>query len=111
MRAQSSERESKIERQPKEQITKAKYGNGQLVRVSKEKAKFAKSAEQNYSTEVFRIVKVIHRSPRPVYELEDLNKRSIQGQFYHEELSTVRITKRSTFQIDKILGQRVFAIT
>ena len=85
---------------------KAKYGTGQLVRISKEKAKFANSAEQNYSTEVFHIFKVIHRIPRPVYELEDLNKRSIEGQFYHEELSPVRITKRSTFQIDKILGQR-----
>ena len=77
------------------------------ARSNKEKAKFAKSAEQNNSREVFHIVKVIHRSPRPVYELEDLNKRSIESQFYHAELSPVRITKRSSFQIDKILGQRV----
>ena len=63
---------------------RAKYGIGQVVRISKEKGKFAKSAEQNYSTEILRIVKVIHRSPRPVYELEVLNKQLIEGQFDHE---------------------------
>ena len=52
---------------------KAKYSVGQHVCISKEKAKFAKSAEQNFSTEFFRIAIVIPRNPRPVYELEDLN--------------------------------------
>ena len=52
--------------------------------MSKEKAKFAKSAEHNFNTEVFRIIKVIRRTPRPVYDLEDLNKKLIDGQFYEE---------------------------
>ena len=43
---------------------KAKYGVGQHVRISKEKVKFAKSAEQNFTTEIFRIIKVIHKTPR-----------------------------------------------
>ena len=55
------------------------YIIGQLVRVSKAKAKFANSAEQNYTAQILRIIKVIHRSPRPVYELEDLNKKLIDG--------------------------------
>jgi hypothetical protein len=67
---------------------------------------FAKSAEQNFSTEVFRIIKVIHRIPRPVYALEDLNNKLIDGQFY-EELTPVRITKQTQFQIDKIIATRV----
>jgi len=46
---------------------------GATVRISNEKIKFAKSAEQNFSTEIFRIAKVIVRRPRPLYELEDLN--------------------------------------
>jgi acetyl-CoA carboxylase carboxyltransferase component len=62
---------------------RAKYIVGQLVRISKEKVKFTKSAEQNYTTEVFRIIKVIPRNPRPVYELEDLNNKVIDDQFYH----------------------------
>ena len=74
-------------------VIKAKFSVGQHVRISKEKAKFAKSAEQNFSSENFRIVKVIPRTPRPVYELEDLNKQPIQGQFYQLELTPVVITK------------------
>jgi len=54
------------------------------VRISKENMKFAKSGEQT-STEIFHITKVIERRPRPVYELEDLNKTPIEGQFYAEE--------------------------
>jgi len=83
-----------------------KFRLGQHVRISKEKMKFAKASEQNFSTEIFRISKIIYRTPRPVYELEDLNKTPIDGLFYGEELTPVRISKRTLYQIDKILRQR-----
>jgi len=86
---------------------KPRFRVGQHVRISKEKMKFAKGGEQNYSTEVFRVIKVIRRTPRPVYELEDLNHKVIDGQFFNEELTPVRITKRTTFKIDKILAASV----
>ena len=47
----------------------------------RKKTKFAKGSEQNYTDKIFRIVKVIRRTPRPVYELEDLNGTLIEGQF------------------------------
>jgi len=40
-------------------VAKVKFRVGQYVRISKEKMKFAKGAEQNFSTEIFRIAKVI----------------------------------------------------
>ena len=64
------------------------------------------SAEQNFSTEIFPIFKVIHRTPRSVYELQNLNRKVIDGQFYEEELTPVHITKQTQFQIDKILATR-----
>ena len=79
-------------------VTKVKFNVGQHVRISKEKMKFAKGGEQTFSTEIFRITKVVERKPRPVYELEDLNKTPIGGQFYAEE---------TTYKIDKILEKRV----
>ena len=79
----------------------------QYVRISKEKMNFAKATEHNFSTEIFRIVKVIHRRPRVVYEQEDLSGTPINGQFYSEEQTTVRITSRTTYMIDKILDKRV----
>ena len=48
---------------------RAKFRAGQHVRISKESMKFAKCGEQNFSTEIFRIAKVIERRPRPVFEL------------------------------------------
>ena len=84
-----------------------KYTVGQQVRISKEKMKFAKGGEQNYTTEVFKIVKVLRRFPRPVYELRDLREQDIDGQFYGKELTPVRITSRTTYKIDKILKSRV----
>jgi len=42
-----------------------------------------------------------------VFELEDLRGREIEGQFYSEELVPVRVTKQTTYKIDKILDRRV----
>jgi len=86
---------------------KAKYNVGQHVRISKEKMKFAKSAEQDFSTEVFWIIKVIRRTHWPVYELEDLNNQLIDGRLYEEELTPVRITKQTQYQTDKIIATKV----
>jgi len=88
-------------------IAQPKFRVGQHVRISKEKIKFPKGGEQNYITEDFRIIEVILLTPRPVYKLEDLNQKVIDGQFLNEELTPVRITKRTKFQIDKILATRV----
>jgi ribosomal protein L21E len=80
---------------------------GQHVRISKEKLQFAKAAERNFSTGIFEVANVIDRSPRVVYELEDLNGTPIDGQFYREELTPVRVSDRTIYQIDKILRKRV----
>jgi hypothetical protein len=88
-------------------LAEIKYRVGQYVRISKLKMKFAKGGEQNYTTEIFMICKIIRRTPRPVYELEYLRGQRIDGEFYAEELSPVRITERTTYTIDKILRKRV----
>ena len=69
--------------------------------------KFAKGFEQSYSTEVFKITKVIRRILKPVYEIEDLQGTPIEGQFYKEELTPIVITPRTICKIDKIFKQRI----
>jgi len=61
-------------------FAKAKFPVWQHVRISKNKIRFAKAAEQNFSTEIFRVAKVIERRPRAVYEPCDLNHTHIDGQ-------------------------------
>jgi hypothetical protein len=56
---------------------------------------------------MFRISKVLHRSPRPVYELEDLRGEPIDGRFYAQELTRIKITKRTENLVDKILDTGV----
>ena len=73
---------------------RARFKVGQHVCISMEKMKFEKGAEKNYIREIFRNNKVNKRTPRPVYELGDLNKTAIDGQFYQEELTPVCITKQ-----------------
>jgi len=69
--------------------------------------KFAKGAEQNFNTEILRIAKVIEKLPRPLYELEDLNEMPLHGQFYKEEMTSVRVSRRTIYKIYKILDKRV----
>jgi len=69
--------------------------------------KFAKAEEHNFSTEIIRIVKGIHRRLRVVYDLEDLNGTPIDAQFYQEELTPVRNTSRTNYKVDKIMDKRV----
>ena len=83
-----------------------RFGVGQNVRISKERLKFEKGGEQNYTTEIFRIYTVVRKFPRPVYELQDLLGNHIDGQFYAEELSPLHVTKRTPYAIDKILKKR-----
>ena len=88
-------------------LAKVRFSVVQLVRISKGMMKFSKGAEQNFSIEIFRITKVIQKRQRPVNEMKDLNKTLIYGQFYGEELTPVRISKQTTYKIDKILVKRV----
>jgi hypothetical protein len=80
---------------------------GQHVRICKEKMRFAKAAEHTFSNEILKVAKVIERSPRVVYEIEDLNGTTIDGQLYREELTPVRESDSTVYQIDKILRKRV----
>jgi len=76
-------------------VAKVEFIVGPILCISKEKMVIAKGAEQHFSTGIFGIAKVIETSPRPVYELENLNKTPIDGQFYQEELTPDRGSKLS----------------
>ena len=78
-------------------LGKLKFRVGQHVRISKEKVKFAKGEEQNYTTENFKIHKIVHRTPRPVFELEDLRGREIVRPVLHR-----RIGSRSSHETDHL---------
>lgn len=85
---------------------KIKFKVGDYVRIGKEKSIFSKGYEETFTKEIFKIIKVIPRIPQPVYELEDLQHRVIDGLFYNYELVGITMNADKEYNIDKIIGQR-----
>jgi len=86
--------------------SRVKFKVGDPVRITKEKVRFSKGYEQTFSTKIFRVVKVIHCVPQPVYEWSGLQDRPIEDQFYNYELVKVTVSPQTEVQIDKILRTR-----
>jgi hypothetical protein len=67
---------------------------GTLVRISRAKLRFAKSSEQSYTTEVFKIVRAVESIPVEFYYISDLKNQPIIGSFLRQELIPVNIESR-----------------
>jgi hypothetical protein len=81
-------------------LKKPKFKLGDYVRISKYKKIFEKSTTRNWSTEIFKIVKINKKYPY-TYLLEDYQTQPILGQFYEQELL---LTKHPhTYLVDKII--------
>jgi len=81
----------------------AKFKVGDSVRVSKYKTVFEKGYTPNWTTEVFKIVKVQRTNP-VTYLLEDYRGKSIAGAFYEYELH--RATHPDIYLVEKVLRRR-----
>jgi hypothetical protein len=62
-----------------------KYKVGDPVRIAKEKGKFAKGYEPNFTKEVFTVTECLARDP-PVYRIQDKDGEVLTGLFYAPEL-------------------------
>jgi hypothetical protein len=84
-------------------LKKPKFKLGDYVRISKFKKTFEKSTTRNWSTEIFKIVKINKKYPY-TYLLEDYQNQPILGQFYEQELL---LTKHpDIYLVDKILKKK-----
>lgn len=87
---------------------KAKLKVGDLVRISKYKGIFEKSYTHNWSTEIFKIIKVQITNP-VTYILEDLNGEKIRGGFYEFEIQ--KSLAPDVYLVEKIIrrsGKRLY---
>ena len=72
-----------------ENLIKFSFKVGDSVRITRNKyTKFPKGYTQNWSTEIFKVVKIISKDP-PKYFLQDLKGEEIKGQFYDKEIQKV----------------------
>ena len=79
-----------------------KFKIGDHVRISKYKNIFAKGYNQNWSDEIFIIIK-IKNTVQWTYVISDLNGETIDGIFYEKELQK---TNQQEFIIEKILKRK-----
>ncbi len=82
---------------------KSKFKVGDIVRISRIKGVFEKGYTPNWSTELFKIKRVL--LTRPVtYTLEDLEGNPIMGGFYREELSATKYP--DIYLVEKVIKTR-----
>ncbi|KYN30174.1 hypothetical protein ALC57_00370 [Trachymyrmex cornetzi] len=81
----------------------AKFKVDDSVRVSKYKTVFEKGYTPNWTTEVFKIIKVQHTNP-VTYLLEDYRGKSIAGAFYEHELH--HTTHPDVYLVEKVLRRK-----
>lgn len=88
-----------------EQIPKMKsdLNVGDTVRISKEKLRFEKGYEQNWTREIFTVHEIVQRVPI-VYKLKDLSGEVIKGTFYKQELQ--KVSDSGFYPVEKILRRR-----
>jgi len=88
----------------KQSNTQQKFQVGDLVRISKYKTPFSKSYEGNFTTETFKISKVLNTVP-PTYKIKDLNEEEVLGSFYAEQLTRFNNVDNE-WEIEEILKRR-----
>jgi len=84
-------------------IHQSKFHIGDFVRVSKFKTVFDKGYTPNWTTEIFKVIKINIKFP-VTYLLEDYQGNPIAGRFYEKELQ--KTNHPDTYLVEKILKRR-----
>jgi hypothetical protein len=85
---------------------KPKYKVGDVVRLSKLKlTPLIKNFDQNWSDEVFEIIKIDMKDLPIMYHIKDNNDNKVEGKFYEEELQVLP-EKPKIFRIQEIIKSK-----
>lgn len=82
----------------------AKFKVGDHVRLSKYRMLFDKGYTPNWTTEIFKIRKVLYHTEPITYLLSDYRENEIKGSVYAEELQTVK--HPNVYLIEKTIRKR-----
>jgi hypothetical protein len=83
-----------------------KFKRGDYVRISHAKHPFRRAYQQQYTSEVFKVVSRFRKQGLPMYRLTDMNNEAIKGAFYPPELNLVKKDENSLWFIEKVLKKR-----
>lgn len=74
------------------------------VRVIISKKVFDKGYTENWSREVFQIMKIINKNPHKLYCIKDLKDRQVKGKLYEEQLQKISFPKNTVMKVLKTQG-------
>lgn len=83
--------------------TKEKFRVGDIVRISRLKSVFEKGYTPNWSTELFKVIKICPTCP-VTYKLEDVKGNPVLGGFYSEEMHKTKY--KDTYLVEKVIKRR-----
>ena len=83
-----------------------KYKLGDLIRISFVKHPFRRTYQDQYTTEVFKIIFRFFKQGIPLYKINDLNNESIKGSVNENEIILVEKNEDTLWFIEKILKKR-----
>lgn len=83
-----------------------KFSIGDLARISFTKQPFQRAYQEQYTTEVFKVVGRLLKQGIPMYKLIDLKGERLIGLFYAVELQKVNKDENSLWFIESILKRR-----
>jgi hypothetical protein len=83
--------------------TKPKFKVNDYVKITFSKHRLDKGYHPNWSYELFKIAKVVHRNP-VVYKLLDWEGEELTGVWYEEELQKVNLKDNQAYRIEKIIS-------
>lgn len=92
-------------RRSKPEVRLCDLSEGDMVRISIERATFQKGYEKSWSEEEFYISECIPGDP-PVYRIKDERGETIEGIFYREELVPCA-NPQKVYKIEQILKKRI----
>lgn len=85
---------------------KPKFKVGEHVRIKRWKYNFNRIYQEQFSEEVFKIVKIQRRKPIVTYSLQDLDEEEVDGTWYENELSKADLDYDKAFKIEKIIKRK-----
>ena len=84
---------------------KFQYDVGDRVRVTYKRTPFDRGYQENYTEEIFTILRRYKTHP-PRYKLKDYTNEPIKGSFYEPELQKAYVDENTVYNIEKVLRYR-----
>lgn len=92
------------EKHKNEKTRHSSLQKGDFVRIIRKKAPLEHGYTEKWTREVFRVDRVIHKKPYPLYTLRDLKGKNIHGKFYVQQLQKISLYPDAPIKIIKTRG-------